>query len=127
MFHALVDCGAIECILPASIGEVLGIDVPSGERRIYFGLSQQSTSGFQHSIELQVTGFNHWITLDAGFIESENIMPLLGQTGFFSHYQIIFERFRYQLEVNTRENALMRGRKLGRLRDKARTERWDFE
>lgn len=109
--HALLDSGAIDCIFPASIGELLGIDVPSGRPKIYFGLAQQATTGFQHTVRLQVTGFDHWITLDAGFIESENVTPLLGQSGFFSHYSITFERFRYQVEIKTRVQALMRGRR----------------
>lgn len=111
VMHALLDSGAIECIFPASVGEILGIDVRSGRPQTYFGLAQQATPGFQHTVRLQVTGFDHWITLDAGFIQSENVMPLLGQSGFFSHYSIIFERFRYQVEIRTREQALMRGRR----------------
>lgn len=113
MFHALVDSGAIDCIFPESIGRLLGIDVPSGQPKTYFGLARQAAPGFMHSIRLQVTGFDHWVTLDAGFI-SADIMPLLGQSGFFSNYQVVFERFRKQFEVNTRENALMRGKRRGR-------------
>ena len=109
--QALLDSGAIDCIFPASVGELLGIDVPSGRPKTYFGLAEQAATGFQHTIRLQVTGFDHWITLDAGFIQSENVLPLLGQTGFFSQYQITFERFRYQIEIKTREQALMRGRR----------------
>lgn len=110
VFHALLDSGAIECVFPASIGQMIGIDVPSGKPKVYFGLAQQAAHGFQHTIKLQVTGFDHWIAMEVGFIESENIMPLLGQAGFFSNYQVVFERFRYQIEVRTREQALMRGR-----------------
>jgi hypothetical protein len=113
VFHALVDSGAVECVFPTSIGEVIGIDVPSGQPKTYFGLAEQTATGFVHSIKLPVTGFNHWIDLDVGFIDSDSISPLLGQYGFFSNYQIIFERFRKQFEANTRESALVRGRKGG--------------
>ncbi|MCM3870433.1 MAG: retroviral-like aspartic protease family protein [Pyrinomonadaceae bacterium] len=102
VFTALVDSGAIDCIFPESIGRLLGIDVRSGKPRTYFGLAQQAAPGFLHSIKLQVTGLDHWISLDVGFI-SADVMPLLGQGGFFSTYQIIFERFRYQFEVNKRK------------------------
>jgi hypothetical protein len=114
VFHALADSGAVDCIFPASIGEILGIDVPSGHPKTYFGLAEQAASGFVHTINLQVTGFGHWTSIEVGFIDSENITPLLGQEGFFSNYQIIFERFRKQFEVNKKENALMRGRMRGR-------------
>lgn len=119
VFHALVDSGAVDCIFPESIGRLLGIDVPSGQPKTYFGLARQAAPGFLHSIKLQVTGLDHWVTLDVGFIDAD-IIPLLGQSGFFSNYQIVFERFRYQFEVNKRERALVRGLMRGHRRDKGR-------
>ena len=110
MVNALVDSGAIDCIFPESVGRLIGIDVRSGTPKTYLGIAKQAASGFVHTINLQVTGFNHWLTFDAGFI-CEDIPPLLGQTGFFETYQVTFERFRYQFEINSRESALMRGRK----------------
>lgn len=110
---ALVDSGASDCIFPESMGTVLGIDVPSGRPKTYYGLAQQEAAGFVHSIQLQVTGFSQWITMEAGFVRAD-IVPLLGQTGFFENYQIIFERFSRQFEVNTKVDALMRGRHRGR-------------
>lgn len=117
VFHALVDSGAIDCIFPESVGRLLGIDVPSGQPKTYFGLAQQAAPGFVHSIQLQVTGFDHWVSLNVGFINAD-IVPLLGQFGFFSHYQVIFEGFRKQFEVNTKESALMSGRMRGHRRHK---------
>jgi hypothetical protein len=110
VFHALVDSGAIDCIFPESLGRLLGVDVPSGTPKTYYAIAKQAASGFMHTVDLQVTGLDQWISLEVGFV-SANISPLLGQNGFFEKYQIIFERFRHQFEVNTRENALMRGRK----------------
>jgi hypothetical protein len=111
VFHALIDSGAVDCIFPASIGQLLGIDVRSGAPKTYFGLAGQAAHGFRHTISLKVTGLDQWKGLEVGFIENDDVMPLLGQTGFFSNYQIIFERYRYQIEVKTREQGLMRGRK----------------
>jgi hypothetical protein len=87
--------------------------VPSGQPKTYFRLARQAAPGFVHTIKLQVTGFDHWVSLDVAFI-SADIVPLLGQSGFCSTYQVIFERFRKQFEVNTRENALMRAKMGGR-------------
>ena len=113
VFMALVDSGAVDCIFPESTGTLLGIDVPSGRPKTYFGIAQQAAPGFMHTISLQVTGFNHWTTLEAGFVSSD-IMPILGQAGFFENYQIIFERFRFQFEVHPKIEAMVRGRKRGR-------------
>jgi len=109
-FSALVDSGAVDCIFPESLGRLLGINVPSGRPKTYFGIGLQAAPGFVHTINLQVMGMQQWLTFDAGFVAA-NIQPLLGQTGFFDNYQIIFERFRHQLEINTRETAVMRGRR----------------
>lgn len=110
-FLALVDSGASDCIFPASAGAVLGIDVPSGRPQKFYGLAMQEAPGFIHSIKLEVTGLNHWLDIDVGFVVGNDIMPLLGQAGFFENYQIVFERFRRQFEVNTKVEALLRKRR----------------
>ena len=110
VFHALVDSGAVDCIFPESIGRLIGIDVRSGRPKTYYGIAKQAAAGFMHTVNLQVTGFNQWLTFEAGSVCAD-IDPLLGQTGFFETYQVTFERFKYQFELNTRETALMRGRR----------------
>jgi hypothetical protein len=110
----LVDSGATYCILPASLGEVLGIDVVAGKQHQFYGFNQQATAGFVHQITLQVQGFSHWIEIDAVFIESE-IMPILGQSGFFDSYQVVFERFSHRFQINTKTDAVIRNKR-GRAR-----------
>lgn len=114
----LVDSGGSDCIFSASIGEVLGIDVPSGRSYKFHGYDFTEVRGFVHRISLQVEGFPHWIEIDAVFIESE-VMTILGQAGFFENYQIVFERFNRRFEINTKEDAVIRnkrghGRRRGR-------------
>jgi hypothetical protein len=106
----LVDSGAADCVFPASFGEVLGIDIPSGEPHNFHGFDLTETRGFLHNVHLQVMGFNNWIEVRAAFIESE-AMPVLGQSGFFENYQIIFERFKRQFEVNTKVDAIIRNKR----------------
>lgn len=84
---ALVDSGAADCIFSASLGEVLGIDVPSGRPHQFHAFDFQETKGFVHNVQLQVPGFSHWVDLNAVFIESE-VMAILGQQGFFENYQV---------------------------------------
>lgn len=71
VFHALIDSGAVDCIFPKSIGTLIGIDVASGKPKTYFGLAQQAALGHLHEIKLQITGYDHWMTIEAGFIDSE--------------------------------------------------------
>lgn len=107
---ALVDSGAADCIFSASLGEVLGIDVASGKAHKFHSFNLHETQGFVHRIRLQVTGFSHWIDVDAVFIESE-VMPILGQMGFFENYQVVFERFKRQFEINTKVDAIVRNKR----------------
>jgi hypothetical protein len=107
---ALVDSGAQDCIFPASTGKVLGVDVPSGKQHKFLSFNLQETSGFVHRVHLQVPGFPHWIDVDAVFVESE-VMPILGESDFFESYQIVFERFRRQFEINTKADAIIRSRR----------------
>lgn len=104
---ALVDSGSSDCIFSASFGEVLGLDVRAGKPYGFHGFDLNEVTGFVHKVRLQVTGFSHWIEVDAVFIESE-VMPILGQQGFFESYQVIFERFRRQFEINTKYEAMVR-------------------
>lgn len=107
---ALVDSGAADCIFSASIGEVLGIDVTSGTPHKFHAFDKKETQGFVHTVHLQVTGFTHWIEVEAVFIESE-VIPILGQSGFFENYQIVFERFKRQFEINSKVDAIIRNKR----------------
>lgn len=105
--HALVDSGAIDTLFPASLAGELGIDLLSGVRKVYFGLGGNSAVGYLHDCHLQVQGFKQWTPLRIGFVDTIRV-PLLGQSGFFEHYQIIFERFKYQFELYPKVDALIR-------------------
>jgi hypothetical protein len=107
---ALVDSGASDCIFAASLGEVLGIDVPTGKPHEFHAFDLKDVRGFDHTVHLQVNGFPHWIEIEAVFIESE-VLPILGQRGFFEHYQVVFERYRRHFEINTKTDAILRNKR----------------
>ena len=104
---ALVDSGAIDTLFPAVLGEVLGIDVVSGTRKVYFGIGGHAAIGYMHECQLQVQGFNTWRNVTIGFVDTIKV-PLLGQSGFFENHQVIFERFKYSFEVYPKVDALIR-------------------
>lgn len=107
-YLALLDTGATDCIFPASSGaRDLGIDVRKGRPLPFKGIAAQEAQGFLHRVQLQVEGFTHWIDVEAAFVEQEE-MPIIGQSGFFDNYQVVFERFRGHFEVYTKEDALIR-------------------
>lgn len=104
---ALVDSGSVDCVFPASIGKLLNVDVRSGEPYELHGFDLRVVPGFVHEVHLQVSGFTHWVAINAVFLESEG-MPILGQSGFFESYQVVFERWARQFEINTKIDAMVR-------------------
>ena|SRR5690242_18173391 len=106
----LVDSGATDCIFSASLGEALGIDVRSGSSHEFQTYDRQKNKGYIHKVQLQVPGFSHWINIDAVFIDAE-VASILGQQGFFESYQVVFERFKRQFEINTKTDAIIRNKR----------------
>jgi len=106
----LVDSGSADCVFPVSMAELLRIDITSGERHEFHGFDNRSIPGFIHQVHLQVAGFNHWVSVDAVFLQSDG-MPIVGQRGFFDHYQVVFEKWKRRFEVNTKEDAIIRNRR----------------
>jgi hypothetical protein len=105
--RALIDSGAADCIFHRSIGEALGIDIQSGKPKDYTGIARQSIMGHVHEIGLRVQGMSEWVKIEAGFIDAQ-VIPLLGQGGFFDSFQVVFERYRGRFEVNSRARYRMR-------------------
>jgi hypothetical protein len=107
---ALVDSGSADCVFPASVAELLGIDIRSGQSHEFHGFDNRLIAGFIHKVHLQVEGFDSWVDIDAAFLEFEG-MAILGQTGFFESYQVVFERWARQFEINTKTDAMLRNRR----------------
>src|SRR5438132_13636870 len=105
--RALIDSGAADCMFHRSIGEALGIDIESGAAKDYTGIARQSVVGYVHEIGLRVQGMSEWVMIQAAFIDSQ-LIPLLGQEGFFESFQVVFERYRGRFEVNSRSRYKLR-------------------
>jgi hypothetical protein len=79
---ALVDSGSVDCVFPASIAELLCIDIRSGQLQNFHGFDLAPVKGYIHRLHLQIAGFTQCVAIDAVFIESEG-MAILGQRRFF--------------------------------------------
>ncbi len=106
----LVDSGSVDCVFPASIAELLNIDIRSGRPYEFHSFDLRLVPGFVHRVQLYVTGFAHWVPIDAVFLESNGI-AILGQSGFFENYQVVFERWAGRFEINTKTDAMVRNRR----------------
>lgn len=107
---ALVDSGSVDCVFPASVAELLHIDIRSGKPYEFHGFDLRSVPGFVNRVHLRVAGFAHWVAIDAVFLESSGI-AILGQRGFFENYQVVFERWARRFEINTKTDAMARNKR----------------
>jgi len=99
----LVDTGATDCLFDRDVADDLGITLAeSDDTREYFGVGGQSVIGHIHTIRFQIQGFAEWIELETGFIDAKLPYQLLGESGFFDNYEIIFKRYRGRFEIKSR-------------------------
>jgi len=101
-YEVLVDSGADFCIFDAQIGELLGIDIESGEKRTVAGITGKNESYYIHPTTIKVGGWPHKI--EAGFLP--NIARLgygvVGQKGFFGLFVVKFDLLREEIELKER-------------------------
>jgi len=103
-YAVLVDSGADLCIFDAEIGEALGIDVKSGEKKEVFGVGGKASIFFLHKVEIEVGGWSYRI--NAGFMSdvAGRVMPygLVGQKGFFENFIVKFDLLKEEIELKIR-------------------------
>ncbi len=103
-YAALVDSGADFCIFDGSLGELLGLDVRSGEPIQFGGVQDTAPSrAYLHEVVISIGGSRHGIR--AGF--SYDIAPhgygLLGQKGFFDMFIVAFDVLKEEIEIKERK------------------------
>lgn len=96
---ALIDSGADRCLFNAEIGQEIGLDIYAGQREFFSGIEGGRLIGYLHKIQLQIMGIDKIIDIVAGFTEAKNIIPILGQDGFFDNFRIRFEKDHDIIEI----------------------------
>lgn len=98
IIDCLLDSGASESLFGVDIATVLNIDLSKAPEQDYTGIGDSEVKGYRHPVLLKVSGFDTWITINAGFVE-QNEMPLLGHSGFFENHEITFRAGQNRFEV----------------------------
>lgn len=96
----LVDSGASQSLFNTDIAELLEIDLTKAARQNYVGIGNNTLEGYRSSVSLKLSGFDTWVTFEAGFVE-QNEMPLLGHAGFFENYEITFRAYQNRFEIKS--------------------------
>jgi len=106
-YLAIIDSGADFCVFHASVGEVIGIDIESGKKQDFSGVSAQHQPliAYFHTIQIGVGGyeFDCW----AGFSRDIESLPygFLGQLGFFSLFNVILDYNKEEIELRLKNKA----------------------
>ena len=94
--EGLLDSGADVCLFPSEVGESLGIAVEEGERGSITGIGETAYPTFAHSLVIIIGPYQRKIR--AWFCDAVPT-PLLGQRGFFEHFEVKFNARKLKMEI----------------------------
>jgi hypothetical protein len=86
---ALIDSGADFCLFHSSVGRALGIDIHTGRREDFKGITLDIVPAYVHKVYLGLRGESP-IEVEVGFLTMD-LLPdggLLGQRGFFDEFDV---------------------------------------
>jgi hypothetical protein len=101
-YEVLVDSGADSCIFNAEIGELLGLDIESGERQKVSGITGVVETYYVHNVDIKVGGWLYKVKV--GFLPSiaQIGYGVVGQEGFFDIFIIKFDLKKGTVELKER-------------------------
>jgi hypothetical protein len=102
----LIDSGASETLINPEVGKILGIDIAKGEKVVFAGIGG-NIIGYRHTVKIRVIGSKYLHTIQCAFapVDRVGVDVLLGQSGFFDFYKIVFEKYKKQFEVNANKKT----------------------
>jgi len=96
---SLVDSGADFSYLDFEIAEILGIDLSGVKPQKSFGINGASFVCYPSLVKIEIGG--HLIEIPVHFSNqlSKEFPCILGQEGFFDKTRIVFERYKWNLDI----------------------------
>ena len=95
---AIVDSGADNCLFNIEYAKAIGIDLEKCEKDRTIGIEGNGKEVLMTNLEIRVKDLGK-IKIPVGFIDSESVIGLLGQSGFFDIHRIKFERDHNTFEI----------------------------
>lgn len=97
-FEATLDSGASQCLFHSDVGKAIGLKIESGEKVETIGVDGNRTEIYLHNVSLHVPG-GHILKIKAGFTPKLPLVGLLGMTGFFDNFKVIFDPTTNEFEL----------------------------
>jgi hypothetical protein len=90
MYHSVINCfvdsGAVYNLMPASIGESLGLNIKKGVKHTHMGIGDIGIVAYSHPVTLYIQGYKTKTDVHFSF---DHKIPLLGRTGFFKYFKTV--------------------------------------
>jgi hypothetical protein len=104
-YEVLIDSGADFCIFDAQIGEILGINIKSGQKQEVWGITGVGKPFYFHPVTINVGGWPY--PIKAGFLpDIANLgYGIVGQKGFFDLFVVKFDLLKEEVELKPRLNS----------------------
>lgn len=101
-YKVLIDSGADFCIFDAQIGEILGINIRSGQKQEVWGITGVSESYYVQPATIKVGGW--FFKIKAGFLPGIAKLGygIVGQKGFFDLFIVRFDLLKEEVELKQR-------------------------
>ena len=104
-YAALIDSGADFCIFDGQIGELLGLDVCTGESLDFGGIQALAgASAFLHNVTIRVGGWTYKIRIGFSYDIAPHGYGILGQKGFFDIFTVMFDLTKEIIELKERDH-----------------------
>lgn len=98
IFPSLIDSGADYCIFSMETAKLLGIRLKPKNKTTISGIESAKVKGYWHELELRVAGKVYTAKVIFAKI-SDYGFGILGQQGFFDHFDVKFSHSRQTVEI----------------------------
>ena len=98
-YEALIDSGADFNILPAEVGEIIGLDIKNGKMVEFGGIGSGGHAAYFHKVKISIGGIEHQLDCSFSYDIVKSGYGILGQEGFFDHFIVKFDHSKKEIEI----------------------------
>lgn len=97
VINCVVDSGADFNLLPAWIGESIGLNIRKGEKITHMGIANVGIVAYSHPVKIYLDGYNFKTDIHFSY---DHRIPILGRHGFFKFFKrVTFNEKDLRLEL----------------------------
>lgn len=95
--NSLLDSGADFNLMPAAIGEYVGLAIKKGKKVTHMGIGNVGIIAYAHPVKIFIQGYSFKTDIHFSY---DHRIPLLGRYGFFKYFKkVVFNEKKLQVEL----------------------------